>query len=144
MFCLLAFLTQSPCFHEKVFSTTQHKSQCNNKFLGRVNSIDTSKTNVDDIHATLCCGYHTWDNCTTTIMTDKCGAEGSNVFKSFLNDNFGLITGMFCPLDVFPINGDICSKVQSKPLAKGKAKLGDNAISKYILSLFSFLFVSEQ
>ncbi|XP_054165815.1 uncharacterized protein LOC128963336 [Oppia nitens] len=137
------FLTQSPCFHQKVFSTNEHKSDCNNKFLQRVNQIETSKVNVDEIHSTLCCGYNIWDNCTTTMVSDKCGSKGQQVFKSFLNDNFGVLTNMMCPLDLFPTDGSVCSKVKSRT-GKGKAKLGDNAISKYILSLFSFLFVSEE
>ena len=77
------------------------------------------------------------------MMEDKCGKKGKEVFKGFLNDNFGLITNMMCPLDIFATNSAVCTKVKSKT-GKGKAKLGDNAISKYILSLFSFLFVSEE
>jgi hypothetical protein len=137
------FLSQSPCFHKQVFSTEEHKTNCNNKFLSVVNQIETDKMNVDAIHSALCCGYNIWDDCTTKLITSNCGQNGQKVFRRFLSDSFGRITTLMCPLDVFPIDSQQCKKVKSTT-TKNTKKLGSNAISKYILSLFSFLFVTEK
>jgi hypothetical protein len=139
------FLTQSPCIHKKVLSTDEYKTTCNNNFLATVDKIDDKVTdNADDSHGTICCGYNIWHECTNNLIKGQCGAQALDSFTAFLGQSFGTLTNMACPKDLFPVSSDTCKKVKVVPGTKSKGKLGDNALTKYVTSMFSFLFITDK
>lgn len=138
-------MTQSPCIHKKVFSTEEYKSSCNNNFLAAVDSIDDTVTDqADGTHSKVCCGYVTWHDCTDKLITAACGQPAVEAFTSFLGESFGTLTNMACPADLFPVESNTCKKLRIVPGTKAKGKLGDNALTKYVTSLFSFLFITSE
>jgi hypothetical protein len=140
----IRFLAESPCIHKKVLSTDEYKNGCNNNFLAVVDRIDDTVTdNADGTHGTVCCGYVTWHDCTTKMINERCGAPANEAYKSFLGEAFGTLTNMACPLDLFPVESDTCKRQRVVPGTKAKGKLGDNALTKYVTSMFSFLFVTS-
>lgn len=138
------FLKESPCIHKKVFSKDTYKTTCNNNFLATVDQIDAQEhTDPDVFHATICCGYNRWDSCTKKLITKECGKDAFETFSDFVGDAFGTLTKMICPNTMFSQKKDICKDVLPKEHVKSKGKLGDNALTKYVVSLFSFLFVFD-
>jgi hypothetical protein len=146
------FLSHSPCMHQKVLSTEEYKTGCNNNFLAVVDRIDDPATKkvtgqegfADDTHSSVCCGYVTWHDCTTKMIQDQCGDEANEAYKQFLGQAFGTLTNMACPADLFPVESDTCKKLRIVPGTKSKGKLGDNALTKYVTSMFSFLFITSE
>jgi len=139
------FLKHSPCMHEKVFSQDTYKKTCNNNFLATVDTIDDTITErADGTHGTLCCGYSTWRACTGKLIMDECGQPAIDAFEGFLGNSFGTLTNMACPAELFPAESDTCKKAKPAPGVKAKGKLGDNALTKYVTSMFSFLFVTNE
>jgi len=139
------FLKESPCIHKKVLSTEEYKKGCNNNFLASVDSIDDTVTeNTDNSHAKICCGYVTWYDCTSQMVKDKCGDKAIKNYQKFLGGVFGTLTGMACPADMFPVESDQCKRLKPVPGTKAKGKLGDNALTKYVTSMFSFLFITDE
>jgi len=140
------FLTQSPCIHEKVLRTEEYKTGCNNNFLAAVDRIDDEKVTdkADSNHDQVCCGYVTWNDCTTKLISDKCGTDAVESYTDFLGEAFGTLTGMACPADLFPVESNTCKKLRIVPGTKSKGKLGDNALTKYVTSMFSFLFITNE
>lgn len=152
-FCLLidfnlnfvAFLKHSPCIHKKVLSQDEYKTTCNNNFLAAVDKIDGSGTqDADQIHSIICCGYNRWHSCTDKIIVKECGKEAEDSFTDFVGDSFGTLTKMMCPTNLFSTKKELCKSVLPKESVKAKGKLGENALTKYVVSLFSFLFVFDQ
>jgi len=138
------FLTQSPCIHKKVLSTDEYKTTCNNNFLATVDKIDDTVTdNADSTHGSICCGYNIWHECTNTMIKGACGTQAVESFTAFLGQSFGTLTNMACPKNLFPVESDTCKKVKVVPGTKSKGKLGDNALTKYVTSMFSFLFITD-
>lgn len=129
--------------HKKVLSTENYKTTCNNNFLATVDQIDDDKVAADNTYNTICCGYKKWDSCTKKLITSECGKEAYNSFNTFIGDSFGTITHMACPRSEFSSRGDLCKALLPKDDVKAKGKLGDNALTKYVTSLFSFLFVVD-
>jgi hypothetical protein len=141
----LDFLKESPCIHKKVLSTEEYKKGCNNNFLAAVDQIDDTVTDkTDDTHARTCCGYTTWFDCTNKLIKDKCGEKAITNYKKFMNGVFGTLTNMACPADLFPSESEQCQKLKPAPGTKAKGKVGDNALTKYVTSMFSFLFITDQ
>jgi hypothetical protein len=141
----IKFLEHSPCMHEKVFSTSEYKSGCNNNFLAVVDKIDDHiGDQADSTHETLCCGYGTWYQCTSNLIQTSCGSEAVAAYKGFLGNSFGTLTNMACPADLFAPESEQCQKVKPKAGTKAKGKVGDNALTKYVTSMFSFLFVTNE
>jgi len=139
------FLTQSPCIHKKVFSTEEYKTGCNNNFLAAVDSIDDTVTeNADGSHNKICCGYVTWNDCSGKMIKEQCGAAALESYQAFLGEAFGTLTTMACPVDLFPVESNTCKKLRVVPGTKSKGKLGDNALTKYVTSMFSFLFITSE
>jgi len=138
------FLKHSPCMHEKVFSQETYKKTCNNNFLSVVDQIDDTITErADGTHGTLCCGYTTWRACSGQLISEECGKEAVDAYQGFLGNAFGTLTNMACPADLFPPESEACKKVKPVP-GKAKGKLGENALTKYVTSMFSFLFVTSE
>jgi len=137
------FLKHSPCMHEKVFSTNEYKSTCNNNFLATIDGVEAKTSNADGAHETLCCGFNTWEECTTGLIKKSCGDAGEKSITQFLGKSFGTLTGMFCPKDLFVPSSDACKKLKVAAGAKASGKVGENAITKYVTSLFSFLFITN-
>jgi len=139
------FLEESPCMHKKVFSTSEYKAGCNNNFLAAVDSIDDEVGDkADDTHGQVCCGYNTWHDCTDKLIKANCGDTALQAYSAFLGEAFGTLTDMACPKDLFPVESDTCKKLRIVPGTKSKGKLGDNALTKYVTSLFSFLFITNE
>ncbi|CAG2100908.1 unnamed protein product, partial [Medioppia subpectinata] len=133
------FLKNSVCIHDKVLSTSQHKSNCNNNYLSSL-EFAINRTEIDDRIDTLCCGHNTWEDCTDSMIGHSCGSEGQKNFKNLIDKAFGGITTMICPRNFFPPTGNICKKSLPPRGFKAKGRLSDNPISKYVTSYFSFLF----
>jgi hypothetical protein len=141
----VGFLKESPCIHKKVLSTEEYKKTCNNNFLSTVDTIDDELTNkTDDTHASMCCGYVTWSDCTTKMIKAECGEQAIKHYKSFLSGAVGTLSDMACPKDLFKSESEQCVKLRPVPGTKSKGKLGDNAMTKYVTSMFSFLFIIDQ
>jgi len=139
------FLSHSPCMHEKVLSTDTYKSTCNNNFLLVVDQIDDKiGDNADGTHGVLCCGYSTWRACTSKLILENCGQPAVEAYKGFLGNAFGTLTNMACPAELFQAESETCLKIKPVPGTKSRGKLGDNALTKYVTSMFSFLFVTTQ
>ncbi|KPM06997.1 hypothetical protein QR98_0054790 [Sarcoptes scabiei] len=139
------FLKHSPCIHKKVLSQDEYKTTCNNNFLAAVDKIDGSGTqDADQIHSIICCGYNRWHSCTDKIIVKECGKEAEDSFTDFVGDSFGTLTKMMCPTNLFSTKKELCKSVLPKESVKAKGKLGENALTKYVVSLFSFLFVFDQ
>src|SRR5699024_5564976 len=138
------FLKHSPCIHKKVLSSQEYKTTCNNNFLATVDQIDESSVEGDKTHSTICCGFNRWDGCTKKLVTKECGKDAYEAFSEFVGESFGTLTKMVCPHDMFATRTELCKELLPKEgkLAKGKA--GDNALTKYVTSLFSFLFVYNE
>jgi len=140
----LDFLKESPCIHKKVTSSEVYKKTCNNNFLASVDQIDDTVTDkADDSHARTCCGYATWFECTNKLIKEKCGENAIKNYKKFMGGVMGTLTDMACPADLFPAESDQCQKLKPAPGTKPKGKVGDNALTKYVTSMFSFLFITE-
>jgi len=140
----VSFLKESPCMHKKVLSTEEYKKGCNNNFLAVVDQMDDEIVGqADSAHSRMCCGYLTWQKCTQGMIKDKCGDEAIKQFQNFMGGLTGTITNMACPKDLFPLTGDECKKLAIVPGTKAKGKLGDNAMTKYVTSLFSFMFIVD-
>jgi len=144
----IKFLEHSPCMHEKVLSTNEYKIGCNNNFLAVVDQIDDPvdqlQGKAESTHETLCCGYTTWRECTSGLILTSCGQEAVVAYKGFLGNAFGTMTNMACPAEQFPADSEQCKRIKPKPGVKAKGKLGDNALTKYVTGMFSFLFVTNQ
>jgi len=140
----ISFLKESPCIHKKVLSTEEYKKGCNNNFLASVDQIDDTVTgHGDETHGRMCCGYTTWHECSDNMVEDKCGKEAIKQYSNFLNGVFGTLTNMACPKDLFPVESAQCKKYRPAPGTKAKGTVGDNALTKYITSMFSFLFITD-
>jgi len=140
----IAFLKDSPCMHKKVLSTDEYKKGCNNNFLAVVDSIDDTVTdNADETHSKICCGYHTWYDCSSQMIKTQCGDSAIKNYQNFLGGVAGTLTNMACPADLFPFESDKCKKLRPTPGTKSKGTIGDNAMTKYVTSLFSFMFVTD-
>ena len=140
-FLFTAFLKHSPCMHKKVFSQNEYKTTCNNNFLATVDAVDTQSVDGDKTHTMICCGFNRWDACTKKIVTKECGNEASNSYDGFIGESFGTIARMVCPVNLYNTKVSQCKAVLPKEGTIGKGQLGDNALTKYVTSLFSFLFV---
>ncbi|XP_054165747.1 uncharacterized protein LOC128963268 [Oppia nitens] len=139
------FLKESPCIHQKVLSTEEYKKGCNNNFLATVDQVDDEITGqADDSHSRMCCGYSVWYDCTTKMIKDKCGDLAIKNYGKFMGGVFGTLTNMACPVDLFPAESDQCQKLKPVPGTKAKGKIGDNALTKYVTSLFSFMFITDE
>lgn len=140
----VAFLKESPCIHKKVLSTEEYKKGCNNNFLAVVDQMDDEVTGkADDGHARMCCGYMTWHHCTSKMIETSCGANAIKQYDNFMGGLTGTLSNMACPKDLFPVVGEQCKKYKIVPGTKSKGKLGDNAMTKYVTSLFSFMFIVD-
>jgi len=138
------FLKESPCMHKKVLSTEEYKKGCNNNFLAVVDQMDdTVVGQADSAHARMCCGYLNWHHCTSGMIKDKCGDNAIKQYQNFMGGLTGTLSNMACPKDLFDINGAECKKLTPAPGTKSKGKLGENAMTKYVTSLFSFLFIAD-
>lgn len=137
------FLKHSPCMHKKVLSTEVYKTTCNNNFLATVDQIDDGRVNADNTYNTICCGYKRWDSCTKKLITKECGKEGYESFTTFIGESFGTLTHMACPKSQFSTKTEVCKDLLPTEGVKAKGKLGDNALTKYVTSLFSFLFIID-
>jgi hypothetical protein len=139
------FLTQSPCIHKKVLSTNEYKTTCNNNFLATVDKIDDKgNDDADSTHGLICCGYNIWHKCTNAMIKTECGDQAVESFTAFLGQSFGTLTNMACPKNLFPVDSDTCKKAKVVPGTKNRGKLGDNALTKYVTSMFSFLFITDK
>ena len=138
------FLKHSPCIHKKVLSQQTYKSTCNNNFLATVDQVDQNDVDGDKTHATICCGYNKWDSCTKKLVTKECGKDAYNSFAEFVGEAFGTLAHMVCPAKDFASRKEICKDLLPKDTVKGKGKVGDNALTKYVVSLFSFLFTFDE
>lgn len=139
------FLKESPCIHKKVLSQESYKTTCNNNFLLTVDQIEAqNNVDADKTHATICCGYNKWDDCTSKLIAKECGKEAVDSFQLFVGDAFGTVTKMMCPQSLFATKKNICKDVLPKEGTVSKGKLGDNALTKYVVSTFSFLFIVDQ
>jgi hypothetical protein len=139
------FLKESPCIHKKVLSTEEYKKTCNNNFLAVANQLDTEKVTdeQDSSHSRMCCGYRVWHRCTSKLIEQHCGAEAIKQYDNFMGGLTGTLSNMACPSDLFPIEGDECKKYTIVPGTIAKGKLGENAMTKYVTSLFSFMFIVD-
>ncbi len=141
---IIEFLTQSPCIHKKVLSTNEYKTTCNNNFLATVDKIDDKgNDDADSTHGLICCGYNIWHKCTNAMIKTQCGDQAVESFSAFLGQSFGTLTNMACPKNLFPVDSDTCKKAKVVPGTKNRGKLGDNALTKYVTSMFSFLFITD-
>lgn len=139
------FLKESPCMHKKVLSTEEYKKTCNNQYMAAVDQIDSSVTdNQDESHGRMCCAYNTWHACSSKMIEDACGANAIKQYENFMGGVTGTLTNMACPKDLFPESSKECQKYKPVPGTKAKGKLGDNALTKYITSLFSFMFITDE
>lgn len=138
------FLKHSPCIHKKVLSGQEYKTTCNNNFLATVDQVDQSNVDGDKTHATICCGFNRWDSCTKKMVTKECGKEAYENFADFVGESFGTLTKMVCPNNMFATRSDVCKELLPKEGTVAKGKIGDNALTKYVTSLFSFLFVFNE
>jgi hypothetical protein len=140
-----AFLKESPCIHKKVLSTEEYKKTCNNNFLNTANQLDDTVTgNADDSHARMCCGYVTWIQCTDNMVLDKCGDNAIKQYQNFMGGLTGTLSNMACPKEMFPVESDQCKRLRPVPGQKPTGKVGENALTKYVTSLFSFMFVTDE
>ena len=131
--------------HKKVLSTDEYKKTCNNEFLAEVDQMDDTITGKqDESHGRMCCAYNRWHECASKMIEDKCGANAIKQYQNFMGGVTGTLTNMACPKDLFPLNSKECVSYKPKPGTKAKGKMGDNALSKYITSLFSFMFVTDE
>lgn len=144
--CCLAFLKESPCIHKKILSTDEYKKTCNNEYLAAVDQIDTQDAvqDQDQSHGRMCCAFNQWHKCSAKMVEDKCGANAIKQYESFLNGVGGTLTNMACPHDIFPVDGKECQGYKPAPGTKAKGKQGENALTKYVTSLFSFMFVTDE
>ena len=139
------FLKESPCMHKKVLSTEEYKKTCNNDFLASSNQIDDTVTgHADESHAKMCCAYVRWHSCTAKMIESNCGANAIKQYENFMGGITGTLTNMACPKDLFPESSKECQKFKLAPGTKAKGTVGDNALTKYITSLFSFMFVVDE
>ncbi|KAH9415226.1 hypothetical protein DERP_006318 [Dermatophagoides pteronyssinus] len=139
------FLKESPCIHKKVFNTQIYKQTCNNNFLATVDKIDAEEhLEADRTHTTICCGYNKWDECSKKLITKECGNDAVDVYGDFVGEAFGTLTKMICPAKFFASKKNNCKDVLPKDDVIAKGKLGDNALTKYVVSLFSFLFIFDE
>lgn len=138
------FLKHSPCIHKKVLSGQEYKTTCNNNFLATVDRVDQQSVEGDKTHATICCGFNRWDSCTKKMVTKECGKEAYDNFSDFVGESFGTLTKMVCPNNMFATRTDICKELLPKEGTVAKGQIGDNALTKYVTSLFSFLFVFNE
>ncbi|CAG2166054.1 unnamed protein product [Oppiella nova] len=121
-----------------------NKTSIFNNFLASVDQIDDTVTDkADDSHARTCCGYATWFECTNKLIKEQCGENAIKNYKKFMGGVMGTLTDMACPADLFPAESDQCQKLKPAPGTKPKGKVGDNALTKYVTSMFSFLFITE-
>lgn len=135
------FLKHSPCMHKKVFSQDLYKTTCNNNFLATVDAVDTQNVDGDKTHTMICCGFNRWDSCTKKIVIKECGKEAHDSYDGFVGESFGTIARMVCPVNAYSTKAEQCKAVLPKEGTVGKGQLGDNALTKYVTSLFSFLFI---
>lgn len=138
------FLKHSPCIHKKVLSGAEYRSTCNNNFLATVDHIDQQTSEADKTHSTICCGFNRWEGCTRKMVTKECGKEAQESFADFVGESFGTMAKMMCPNNMFATKTELCKELLPKEGTKGKGKIGDNALTKYVTSLFSFLFVFNE
>ena len=140
------FLKHSPCIHKKVLSGQEYKTTCNNNFLATVDAVDDQgQVEGDKTHSTICCGFNRWDACTKKMVTKECGKDAQESFNDFVGESFGTLTKMVCPNNMFATRAEVCKELLPKEGAVvKKGKVGDNAMTKYVTSLFSFLFVFNE
>jgi len=138
------FLKHSPCIHKKVLSGSEYKTTCNNNFLATVDKVDDEpgQQDSDNTHSTICCGYNRWDGCTRKMISKECGKEAVDSFADFVGESFGTMAKMVCPGNLYTVKSDVCKQLLP-PIGTivKKNQSGDNALTKYVTSLFSFLFV---
>ena len=140
LFFLKGFLKHSPCFHSKVFKTSEFKNTCNNPFLYTVGKIDLNHINADNAHEAVCCGFNTWFECTFSTVKQECQTDGGRVIREFHNHTLGPITDLLCPVDIFPVSSSACKKVFNSSKPKSGGKPPENMITKLIVQLVPFLF----
>ncbi|KAI2811512.1 hypothetical protein RDWZM_003707 [Blomia tropicalis] len=133
------FLKSSPCIHDKVLSTTAYKSNCNNNYIAALDFV-ANRTNVDERIDSLCCGVHEVRQCTSSMITEKCGVESSERFSSFLEKTFGGFASVMCPRNIFPPTGKVCKQALPPRGTKPRGKISDNFIGKYLNTYLSFIF----
>ncbi|KAI2809949.1 hypothetical protein BLOT_001102 [Blomia tropicalis] len=124
---------------KSLLRTTEFKKSCNTPFLSVVGKIDLHHLKADDAHESLCCGFNTWYDCTSSSIKNQCQSEGVRVFREFHNSTLGPITDIFCPADVFPSSSSSCKKIHNNSKAKSGSKPPENMISKMIVNLAPFL-----
>lgn len=139
------FLKESPCMHKKVLSTDEYKKTCNNDYLAAVDEIDEQvEGKADESHGRMCCAYNRWQSCSAKMIEKECGNNAIKQYENFMGGISGSLTNMACPKDLFPENSKECQKYKPAAGKKAKGKLGDNALTKYVTSLFSFMFVTDE
>ena len=139
-------MKHSPCIHKKVLSGQAYKTTCNNNFLATVDKVDDNdQSQNDQTHSTICCGYNRWDSCTRKMVNKECGKDATDSFAEFVGESFGTLARMVCPNNMFATRTEVCKELlprEGTVVKKGKS--GDNALTKYVTSLFSFLFVFNE
>lgn len=141
---MIEFLKHSPCIHKKVLSSQEYKTTCNNNFLATVDQVDSKNIDADKTHSTICCGFNRWDQCTRKMVTKECNKEATEAFGEFVGESFGTLTKMICPHNQFGYKTEVCKDLLPAEGTLAKGKIGDNALTKYVTSLFSFLFVFNE
>lgn len=99
---------------------------------------------ADKVYSTICCGYNQWDSCAKNLVVKECGKDAHEIFSEFVGEAFGTLAKMICPRKLFAEKKDTCQAVLPPPNKKPIGKLGDNALTRYVVSLFSFLFVFDE
>lgn len=130
--------------HKKVFSTPEYKATCNNQFLATTDKLNGEADSTDKSYDTICCGYKRWDSCVKKMITKECGKDGYNSFTHFLGESFGTLAHMACPKGDYSTKTDLCKKLLPKEDTKAVHVTGENALTKYVTSLFSFLFILDK
>src|SRR5699024_5822122 len=82
-----------------------------------------------------------WYSCTKKMVTKECGKDAYESFSEFVGESFGTLTKMVCPHDLFATRTELCKELLPKEGTVAKGQIGDNALTKYVTSMFSFLFV---